>query len=232
MAKIIKVGSQNPTFTSQKIANPFKTSRKSVTDPFRSNPFMYSNFEGNSLPFADVFEGFENKKSLAFKGKMISSAVVGSMNKMKSSVVEPIVNFVKRTYTGVKEGAAAAWNLTFRTPISEVPGLRRIPGIKKLDETMSMEVTMPSIAGIAERASDIGKAIAFKGKMDYLKKDIKDVGRDMKDGITEGINTLGEGLTTCWESLKAKFPAKKNYNNMSVEELRTELAAELALGGV
>ena len=56
MAKIIKVGSQNPTFTSQKIANPFKTARKAgATDPFERNPFMYSNFEGNSLVFFKKF---------------------------------------------------------------------------------------------------------------------------------------------------------------------------------
>ena len=39
MAKIIKVGSQN--LTPNKIANPFKTSRTSTT-----NPFKYNNFEG------------------------------------------------------------------------------------------------------------------------------------------------------------------------------------------
>ena len=55
MAKIIKVGSQS--ITPNKIANPFRTSRNSTT-----NPFKYSNFEGNTLQFADVFEGFESKK--------------------------------------------------------------------------------------------------------------------------------------------------------------------------
>ena len=54
MAKIDKVSGFN---LGQKIANPFKTSR-SMSTP---NPFKYSNFEGNTLPFADVFEGFENK---------------------------------------------------------------------------------------------------------------------------------------------------------------------------
>ena len=52
MAKINKVELN----LGQKIANPFKTTRKSDT-----NPFKYSNFEGNTLQFADVFEGFEPK---------------------------------------------------------------------------------------------------------------------------------------------------------------------------
>ena len=54
MSKINNVGLN----LGQKIANPFKTSRN-ITTP---NPFKYSNFEGNSLPFADVFDGFEQKK--------------------------------------------------------------------------------------------------------------------------------------------------------------------------
>ena len=95
MAKIIKVGSQNLT---PKIANPFKTSRNSTT-----NPFKYSNFEGNTLQFADVFEGFEPKHTN--KLKMIASSVAGSMNKMRNGIAEPIINFVNRVRgNGISNG--------------------------------------------------------------------------------------------------------------------------------
>ena len=203
MAKIIKVGSQNPTFTSQKIANPFKTARKAgATDPFERNPFMYSNFEGTTLPFADVFEGFKP----SFKGnklKMVAASVTGSMTKLKTNIVEPVVNFAKRVYTGTKEGVAAAWNLTFRTPISEVPGLKNIPGIKRLDEAMSMEVIpTPSFAGLPEM------------DMSYLHKDIKEVGKDMLagiqtlgDGVSSRINAINEGATNLGRSLVEKCSA-------------------------
>ena len=61
MAKIIKVGSQK--ITPNKIANPFRTSRNSTT-----NPFKYSNFQGNTLPFeyADVFGGAKSNTNKLF----------------------------------------------------------------------------------------------------------------------------------------------------------------------
>ena len=186
MAKIIKVGSQNPTFTSQKIANPFKTARKAgATDPFERNPFMYSNFEGTTLPFADVFEGFKPSFKGGSKLKMVAASVTGSMTKLRNSV-EPIVNFAKRVYTGTRDGVAAAWNLAFRTPISEVPGLKNIPGIKRFDDAMSMEVPMPSFAGIAESMN-----------LSYLHKDIREVGKDMM----QGVHSIGEGITNRMEAL-------------------------------
>ena len=46
----------------QKCANPFKTSRNSTT-----NPFQNVNFEGNTLQFADVFEGFQPKNTSKLK---------------------------------------------------------------------------------------------------------------------------------------------------------------------
>ena len=62
MAKIIKIGSMNTTLTS-KTANLAKTSRQGNI----TNPFKFSNFEGNTLQFADVFEGFEPKKQNKLK---------------------------------------------------------------------------------------------------------------------------------------------------------------------
>lgn len=72
MSKINNVGLN----LGQKIANPFKTSRN-ITTP---NPFKYSNFEGNSLPFAMFSDGFESKESKQIE-RMISSSVAGSMTK-------------------------------------------------------------------------------------------------------------------------------------------------------
>lgn len=97
MAKIQKIELN----LSQKIANPFRTTRKSTT-----NPFKYSNFEGNTLQFADVFEGFEPQK--ISKLKMISASVAGTMTKIRSSITEPIVNFVNRMRTDISNG----WNVT------------------------------------------------------------------------------------------------------------------------
>ena len=97
MAKIIKVGSQNPTFTSGKAkkASHIHTQRNSneVT-----NPFKFTNFEGNTLQFADVFEGFKPsfKSTHANKLRMIASSVTGTMSKIKSSIPESIANFVGR----------------------------------------------------------------------------------------------------------------------------------------
>ena len=106
MAKIIKVA---PATHTPSVANPFRTSRNSTT-----NPFKYSNFEGNTLQFADVFEGFEPKK--VNKLKMIASSVAGSMNKIKSSITEPIAQFVGR----VRSGISSAWDYAKNTNISDI----------------------------------------------------------------------------------------------------------------
>ena len=134
MSKINNVGLN----LGQKIANPFKTSRN-ITTP---NPFKYSNFEGNSLPFADVFDGFEQKK--VNKLKMISSSVAGSMTKMKSLLPESIVNFVNR----VRGGISRAWNYAKNTNISDIAGIKNIS--EAWNNTMSMDV------------ADIGKGLADK----------------------------------------------------------------------
>lgn len=97
MAKIQKIELN----LGQKLVNPFRTTRKST-----SNPFKYSNFEGNTLQFADVFEGFEPQK--INKLKMISASVAGTMTKIRSSITEPIVNFVNR----MKDDLSTGWNNT------------------------------------------------------------------------------------------------------------------------
>lgn len=159
MAKIIKVGSQNLT---PKIANPFKTSRNSTT-----NPFKYSNFEGNTLQFADVFEGFEPKH--ANKLKMIASSVAGSMNKMRNSITEPIVNFVNR----VREGVSSAWDYAKNTNISDVIGVRNIAGaMNGISQNLSQK-----LSSLNSGASALGRGIS--SKMDFLNRDVMDLGKEM-----------------------------------------------------
>ena len=181
MAKIIKVGSQNPTFTSQKIANPFKTARKAgATDPFERNPFMYSNFEGTTLPFADVFEGFKPSFKGGSKLKMVAASVTGSMTKLKNSIAEPIVNFARR----VRTGATAAWNYAANTNISDVPG------IKAVVDTLNMPINIPAIDGLSERMAIMGRNITnnmnamretMASKMEFLNQDVTVVARAIAD---------------------------------------------------
>ena len=153
MAKIQKIELN----LSQKIANPFKTTRKSTT-----NPFKYQDFEGNTLDvsaFADVFSGSNGNVS---KLKMISSSVIGSITKLRTNTYESIVNFVNR----VKDGITGAWSYAKNTNI-EIAGLKKISnglsGIKN---------------SISDSISGIGKSIS--GRMpSYLNKDITDVGHDL-----------------------------------------------------
>ena len=154
MAKIIKVGSQK--ITPNKIANPFKTTRTSTT-----NPFKYNNFEGNTLQFADVFE--MAKPVQTNKMRMIASSVTGSMNKMKSSITEPIVKFVNK----VRENIAA---------------FNEIPAVKSFNEVMNtpieLNVKMPSFKGVTESMATIKEGLT--SKMSYLNRDVLEVGNDIK----------------------------------------------------
>lgn len=197
MSKIIKVGSQNLT---PKIANPFKTSRNSTT-----NPFKYSNFEGNTLQFADVFEGFEPKHTN--KLRMIASSVTGSMNKMRSRIAEPIVNFVNR----VRGGISSAWNYAKETPFSEVPGIKAVNDVLNTP----ININLPSMKGLSNPFAGIKDGIS--SSVEFLNRDITDIGKGMKSQ---------------WDALIAKIPSRKHYSaNMSVLELEAALKEELALGG-
>ena len=117
-----RVNNAGLNLAQQKIVNPFKTSRSSA-----ANPFKYSNFEGNTLQFADVFEGFETKK--AGRLKMISSAAAGSMTKLYSGITEPILNFVNR----IKDGLSGAWNYAKSTNISDTAGIKTVNKIMSTD---------------------------------------------------------------------------------------------------
>ena len=189
---------------SQKNVNPFRTSRNSTT-----NPFQNVSFEGRTLDleFADVFEAKKVSKM-----KMISSSVAGSMNKIRSSIAEPIINFVNR----VREGVSNAWNYAKNTNISDVAG------IKNISEALNNKVNLKNISlpnmnigkNISESMSNIGKNISEK--MSFLNTDVTDIGK---------------GLSEKWCSLISKVNNHhiKITKDTSVDELRAMWQNELKL---
>ena len=192
MAKINNVGLN----LGQKIANPFKTSRNSTT-----NPFKYSNFEGNTLQFeyADVFEGAKHSANNS-KLKMITSSVAGSMTKLRTSITEPIVNFVNR----VREGISSAWDYAKNTNVSDLKGLRTINKVMNAD-------IVDIGKGIGSSISGMGKGMAEK--MAFLNTDVTEIGK---------------GLSTKWNSLISKVHSNKINKDTTVAELKSMWEAEIA----
>ena len=208
MAKIIKVGSQNPTFTSQKTkkASPIHTHRNSndVT-----NPFKFTNFEGKTLPFeyADVFEGF--KPQAASKMRMIASSVTGSMNKIKSAIPESIINFVNR----VRAGVSHAWDYAKNTNMSDLPYIRQAKDFLLAERHLPESLTS-RWAGLKAGIKD-----GIASQVEFLNRDVMDLGKEMSakwNGLISNIS----------------FAGKQKYSNMTVAELETHLAAALAEGGI
>ena len=186
MAKIDKVSGFN---LGQKIANPFKTSR-SMSTP---NPFKYSNFEGNTLPFADVFEGFEKKN--VSKSRMISSSVMGSMTKFRSSITEPIVNFVNR----IGAGLSNAWDYAKNTTVTD--------SVKDLGK------------GISNKVSEMGKNISEK----MPSFNMPTINMPSLH-ISSNISGIGKNLSDKWSNMISKINIPhhdKISSDMSVSELRT-----------
>ena len=196
MAKIIKIGSMNTTLTS-KTANLAKTSRQgSIT-----NPFKFSNFEGNTLQFADVFEGFEPKKQN--KLKMIASSVTGSMNKMRSGLTESIMNFVNR----VRGGISNAWDYANNTNVSD------LPGIKQVNDVLNTPINLDGLKGIGSSISS---------KMEFLNTDIKD------KGISSRLDFLNSDVTELWSGLVSKIHTNKYNSEMPVADLEAAWKNEIA----
>lgn len=204
MAKIDKVSGFN---LGQKIANPFKTSR-SMSTP---NPFKYSNFEGNTLPFADVFEGFENEK--VSKMRMISSSVVGSMNKFRSSITEPIVNFVNRISTGVSN----AWNYAKNTNVSDLVNLEGINNVMKMD-------VKDLGKGISNSVSEMGRNISERMPK-FSKPSINMPSINIPSlHIGSNISGIGKNLSDKWSNMISKINIPHNNKisaDMPVCELRS-----------
>ena len=209
MAKINNVGLN----LGQKIANPFKTSRNSTT-----NPFKYSNFEGNTLQFADVFEGFEPKKTS--KLKMITSSVAGSMTKLRSSITEPIVNFVKR----IGEGLSNAWTYAKNKNVSD------LAGVKAINEVMSTDIVDIG-KGLSNSISDLGKGISEK--MSFLNTDVSDIGKGISKKMSflnTDVTDIGKGLAGKWNALISKVHSgNKITKDTSVEDLKAMWQNEIKL---
>lgn len=187
MAKIIKIGSMNTTLTS-KTANLAKTSRQGNI----TNPFKFSNFEGNTLQFADVFEGFEPKKQN--KLRMIATSVTGSMSKMRTSIKESIVNFVDRV--------RGAWDYAKNTNMSDLPGIKQVkeyPAIKQINDIMTKPIELNM--GI---------------NIDSLKE--SKIGKSISSGIE--IMTTEHHWSDVWSALISKVHTKPTYtNDMPVSDL-------------
>ena len=187
----------------QKNVNPFRTSRNSTT-----NPFQNVSFEGRTLDleFADVFEAKKVSKM-----KMISSSVAGSMNKIRSSIAEPIVNFVNR----VREGVSNAWNYAKNTNISDVAG------IKNISEALS-NINMPNMnigKNISESMSNIGKSIS--DKMSFLNTDVTEIGKGLSDkwcSLINRVNIHHNKITKDTSVSELRSMWQNELNNMSESE--------------
>lgn len=187
----------------QKNVNPFRTSRNSTT-----NPFQNVSFEGRTLDleFADVFEAKKVSKM-----KMISSSVAGSMNKIRSSIAEPIVNFVNR----VREGVSNAWNYAKSTNISDVAG------IKNISEALS-NINMPNMnigKNISESMSNIGKSIS--DKMSFLNTDVTEIGKGLSDkwcSLISRVNIHHNKITKDTSVKELRSMWQNELNNMSESE--------------
>jgi len=180
----------------QKSNNPFKTSRNSTT-----NPFQNVSFEGNTLPYADVFVGgIESQKTN--KLKMIASSVAGSMTKLHS-VFEPIANFVNR----IGERISNAWTFATNKNIFTLPGEE---ACRKAMNTDIVEIGK----GIANSASDLGK---------ILDKDALEVGKEISEKMSNKVSLFGNGIHEKWNALISNMKinhAPKVSKDMPVSELK------------
>ena len=143
----------------QKSVNPFKTTRKSST-----NPFKYNDFEGNAIDpliCADVLVSFKGKEN---KLKMISSSVMGSMIKLRNSITEPIINFANR----VKEGITTTWNTAI-----EKSGLKNISeNLHTTGEKINSILNYDVSKGISDSISGLGKTISEKINITGIGEDL------------------------------------------------------------
>ena len=232
MAKIIKVGSQNPTFTSQKVrkAASMHTRRNSNE---ATNPFKFTNFEGNTLQFADVFEGFKPNFK-ANKMRMVASSVAGSMNKMRSNIAEPIINFVKRVHSNVSNAWAYASSTSFTAAIADAGhAIKEAPVIKRTTEILNTPIHVPAIDGLVETLNTPIHIPVVDGLSEKL--------AGVKGGISSRIEAIGHKASSIREGISARcnelvsnisLQGKNKYANMSVAELESQLVSALAEGGV
>ena len=202
MAKIIKVASSTST---PRIANQFKTSRTSTT-----NPFKYQNFEGNTLDisaFADVFESSAVKETS--KMKLIAASVAGSMHKMVSGITEPIINFVNR----IRSGISSAWDYARNTSVSDIAAFKGISdGLHGFSEFMNKPIELPG-------SKAVGSAInGIKSHIGTMNENVLDLGKDIRSKWSALISRIHSG---------SKISA-----DMSVAELESLWRAEISNGSI
>ena len=168
----------------QKSVNPFKTTRKSST-----NPFKYNDFEGNAIDpliCADVLVSFKGKEN---KLKMISSSVMGSMIKLRNSITEPIINFANR----VKEGITTTWNTAI-----EKSGLKNISeNLHTTGEKINSILNYDVSKGISDSISGLGKTISEKilnANVRGFKKILIDLFTEMGYGSSSKIIKKSKGF--------------------------------------
>ena len=175
----------------QKVANPFKTTRKSST-----NPFYSTNFEGTTIDpliCADVLQGVKGNDS---KLKMITASVIGSITKLRTSITEPIVKFVGR----VRDGITNAWTYAKNTEV-KIAGFDGIS--TRFHDFMSYDVGK----GLSNSISGIGKNIS-EG-MSFLNKDVTEIGH----GLSDKWNSL-------IEKINLNVGHEKISSDLSVAELK------------
>ena len=216
MAKIIKVGSQNPTFTSQKVRkNASIQTRRNSNEA--TNPFKFTNFEGNTLQFADVFEGFKPNFK-ANKMRMVASSVAGSMHKMRTNIAEPIINFVKRVHSGLTSAWDYASTTNFTVAMSDAANaIKEAPVIRQTIDVLNTPIHIPAIDGLSERMASLKGGISSR-----------------MEAISHKAVDFGNDISTRWNDLTSKISIhhRNKYANMSVAELESHLASALAEGGV
>ena len=199
MAKIIKI---TPAINAPKTANPFKNLHSTTT-----NPFKYSNFEGNTLQFADVFEGFEPKKYN--KLRMIATSVAGSMHKIKTGITEPIVAFARK----VKTNIVSAWDYAKNTNVSD------LAAVKKFNDIMNTQIEIPGVKALETSIESMKTKVSAK-----------------IEAMQNNVIGFGKDITTKWNTMIEKIQPKKITADMPVSELesmwRAEIAAVAAEGAI
>ena len=198
MAKIIKIDLN----LGQKNANPFKTTRKSST-----NPFKYQDFEGNTIDvaaFADVFSGANNVNFKGNKHKLITASVIGSITKLRTAITESVANFVNR----VKDGITGAWTYAKNTRI-EIPGLNGLDSrLHATGEYIYNILNYDIGKGISDSISGIRKNLS--DKLSFLNKDVTEIGHDLSASWEELIGKISIG----------KIGSEKISSEMSVDKLK------------
>ena len=143
--------------------------------------------------------------------RMISSSVMGSMTKFRSSITEPIVNFVNRVTTGISN----AWNYAKNTNVSDLTPIKNIHNVMQMD-------VIDLGKGISNSISNIGKNISEK--MPSFNMPSLHIGSN--------ILGIGKNLSDKWSNMISKINIPHHNrisSDMPVCELKSMWENEIAL---